>query len=173
MLKFHFPFYRFNDKSKQQDKKVLSQGLELPSPSLTTSKAPAALSKPSVLPTRDTQPYTFHNPPSSVGLAKVKDRKNKPSYLKILPSPNPAVSFQLVTGPGNTAVLVPSSVPPASVPSTSQGGMKQKSCLRLHFFYYYFLVQLIGYFNCSRMELLTYQVLVGKLCSFSTITLCI
>lgn len=124
MLKFHFPFYRFNDKSKQQDKKVLSQGLELPSPSLTTSKAPAALSKPSVLPTRDTQPYTFHNPPSSVGLAKVKDRKNKPSYLKILPSPNPAVSFQLVTGPGNTAVLVPSSVPPASVPSTSQGGMK-------------------------------------------------
>lgn len=47
------------------------------------------------------------------------------------------------------------------------------SCLRLHFFYYFFLVQLIGYFNCSRMESLTYQVLVGKRCSFSTITLCI
>lgn len=107
------------------NKKVLTQGLELPNPSLTTSKAPAALSKPSVLPTGDTQSYAFHNPPSSVGLAKVKDWKNKPSYLKILPSPNPAVSFQLVTGPGNTAVLIPSSVPPARVPSTSQEEMKR------------------------------------------------
>lgn len=107
------------------NKKVLTQGLELPNPSLTTSKAPAALSKPSVLPTGDTQSYATHNPPSSVGLANVKDWKNKPSYLKILPSPNPAVSFQLVTGPGNTAVLIPSSVPPARVPSTSQEEMKR------------------------------------------------
>ncbi|XP_052695790.1 uncharacterized protein LOC128174232 [Crassostrea angulata] len=109
MLNFHFPFNRFNYKSKQQDKKILTQGLELPNSSQTTRKTPAALSKPSVLPT----------PPSSVGWPRLRTGR-------YLPSPNPAVSFQLVTGPGNTSVLIPSSVPPACVTSTSQGGMKQK-----------------------------------------------
>ncbi|XP_056020836.1 uncharacterized protein LOC125649438 [Ostrea edulis] len=116
----------FNDKSKMQDKKVLTQGLELPNPALTTSKAPDALSKPSVLPSGNTQPFPFHDPPSSVGLAKVKGRKNKPAFFNIMPSRNPAISFQLVTGPGNTAVLIPSNVPSASVPSTSQQGRKRK-----------------------------------------------
>jgi len=51
----------------------------------------------------------------------VKNRKNTPAYMKILP--NPAITYQFVTGPGNTAVLVPSSPPPAGTPSTNQ---KQK-----------------------------------------------
>ena len=110
-------FYRLNDKSKLQDKKVLAQGLKLPNPAMTTTKAPAALPKPSVLPAGDTQPFAFHEPQSSVGLAKVKNRQNTPAYMKILP--NPAIIYQFVTGPGNTAVLVPSSPPPASTPSTN------------------------------------------------------
>jgi len=114
----YFLFYRFNDKSKLQDKKVLAQGLEFPNPAMTTRKAPAALPKPSVLPAGDTQLFAFHEPQSSVRLAKVKNRKNKPAYMKILP--NPSITYQLVTGPGNTAVLVPSSPPPASTPSTNQ-----------------------------------------------------
>ena len=101
----------------------MAQGLELPNPAMTTTKAPAALPKPSVLPAGDTEPFPFHEPQSSVGLAKVKKRKNTPAYMKILPNPvasNPAITYQFVTGPGNTAVLVPSSAPPASTPSTNQ-----------------------------------------------------
>jgi len=37
--------------------------------------------------------------------------------MKILP--NPAITYQFVTGPGDTAVLVLSSAPPASTPSTN------------------------------------------------------
>jgi len=57
----------------------LAQGLELPNPAMTTRKAPAALPKPSVLPAGGNLPFAFHEPQSSVGLAKVKNRKNTPA----------------------------------------------------------------------------------------------
>ena len=140
-MNIFFLSLRFNNKSKPQDKKVLAQGLELPNPAMTTTKAPAALPKPSVLPggdtpAGDTRPFAFHAPQPSVGLAKVKNRKNTPAYMKILPRPasSPAITYQFVTGPGNTAVLVPSSQPPASTNQKRKAeevrteAKKQKRC---------------------------------------------
>ena len=70
----------------------MAQGLELPNAAVTTSKAPAALfSQQFSQVVIASQPFAFHNPPSAVGLGKVKDRKNKPLLVRIAPSLNPVL----------------------------------------------------------------------------------
>ncbi|XP_062618987.1 uncharacterized protein LOC134280562 [Saccostrea cucullata] len=113
----------FNEKSKEQDKKVLLQGLVLPTPTMTVARAPEAVSKPMSLPSGSTEPFSFHDPPSTIGMAKLKSRPRKPastftpSVAPILPHPtpsNPGITFQLVIHSGNSTVLLPSSHIPYS-----------------------------------------------------------
>uniref|UniRef100_K1PH36 Uncharacterized protein n=1 Tax=Magallana gigas TaxID=29159 RepID=K1PH36_MAGGI len=57
----------FNEKSKDEEKKILVQGLALPTPKMTVAKAPEALPKPTSLPAGSTDPFSFNDPPSKIG----------------------------------------------------------------------------------------------------------
>lgn len=120
-----FKTCRFNQRSKAQDKKILIQGLELPSPKMTIAKVLDALPKPTSLPSGGADPFKFHDPPSTIGMAKLKSRPRKPTStprpsvaVPILPSPtlacNIGITFQLVSKDGSSTVLIPSSGVPYS-----------------------------------------------------------
>lgn len=120
----------FNEKSKAEEKKILMQGLALPTPKMTVAKAPEALPKPTSLPAGSTDPFSFHDPPSTIGMAKLKSRPKKtpkapiPAVAPVLPCPTPScdpvMSFQLVTTTEGTALLIP------NIPHSTKQYQKRK-----------------------------------------------
>lgn len=69
----------FNEKSKDEEKKILMQGLALPTPKMTVAKAPEALPKPTSLPAGSTDPFSFNDPPSKIGMAKEHSKRTNTS----------------------------------------------------------------------------------------------
>lgn len=72
------------------------QGLALPTQKMTVAKAPEALPKPTSLPAGSTDPFSFHDPPSKIGMAKLKSRPKKtpkapiPAVAPVFPCPTPS-----------------------------------------------------------------------------------
>jgi hypothetical protein len=109
------------------------QGLELPSPGMTVAKTPDARQKPTCLPSGEADPFVFHEPPSTIGMAKLKRRTKKPTSTPrpleptpILPSPalggNAGITFQFAPSSSSATVQIPSS----SVPYSTQQYRKRK-----------------------------------------------
>lgn len=106
------------------------QGLALPTPKMTVAKAPEALPKPTSLPAGSTDPFSFHDPPSTIGMAKLKSRPKKtpkapiPAVAPVLPCPTPScdpvMSVQLVTTTEGTALLIP------NIPHSTKQYQKRK-----------------------------------------------
>lgn len=106
------------------------QGLALPTPKMTVAKAPEALPKPTSLPAGSTDPFSFHDPPSTIGMAKLKSRPKKtpkapiPAVAPVLPCPTPScdpvMSFQLITTTEGTALLIP------NIPHSTKQYQKRK-----------------------------------------------
>lgn len=106
------------------------QGLALPTPKMTVAKAPEALPKPTSLPAGSTDPISFHDPPSKIGMAKLKSRPKKtpkapiPAVAPVFPCPTPScdpvMSFQLITTTEGTALLIP------NIPHSTKQYQKRK-----------------------------------------------
>lgn len=97
-----------------------------PTPTMTVAKAPDALSKPTSLSIGSTEPFSFHEPPSTIGMAKLKSRPKKPP-----PTPSQGVTFILPQGaprnPGITfQVIPPAGCYAAPIPTASSIGQSDK-----------------------------------------------
>lgn len=97
----------FNEKSKDEEKKILMQGLALPTPKMTVAKAPEALPKPTSL----SRPKNTPNAPI-------------PAVAPVFPCPTPScdpvMSFQLITTTEGIALLIP------NIPHSTKQYQKRK-----------------------------------------------
>ncbi|XP_053376673.1 uncharacterized protein LOC128547652 [Mercenaria mercenaria] len=59
----------YNKEDKEQEQKVLLQGINMPKPPMTASGLPEARQKPAVLPSSEAPRFTFQNPSCTAGLA--------------------------------------------------------------------------------------------------------
>lgn len=82
--------FRYNKRSKDQEKEVLAQGISLPQPLMATNEPlPPAQNQPS-LPTPQSQPHEFHLPDNTAGEAVVRvNIVPRPAHIPATPSQPP------------------------------------------------------------------------------------
>ena len=124
LMKYNF-LLRNNRKSSSTELKMLKQAHGMPTPSLTVPRAPEARSKPSRLSSCVSKPFQFHEPASTVGMAKLKKRTSVPTpgqpQSRTVPDQTPTCSqiSQTQNPAPVTRTILPKGVPIVIMPAVS------------------------------------------------------
>lgn len=88
------------------DLKIILQGIDMPRPTMAGDGAPEPRQKPTTLQSSSGEPFQFHNPPDTAGMAKVNTHRKPPR--PILPTATatiqPLVRYPLILSPPSTTI---------------------------------------------------------------------
>ncbi|XP_045166755.2 uncharacterized protein LOC123530114 [Mercenaria mercenaria] len=109
----------YNKEDKEQEQKVLLQGINMPKPPVTASGLPEARQKPAVLPSSEAPRFTFKNPSCTAGLARKRTNSKrktpvpepsdskKPALQTILPATPTVIRYPVIMEQQQLIVLNP------------------------------------------------------------------